>query len=109
MVGLALAIFFLLLIALSEHLDFALAYGVSSVSCVALIGAYMAAALGSPARGALLATALGVLYAVLYGVLLSEDNALLMGTLLLFAALGTTMLATRRFDWYGITEVATEN
>ena len=37
---------------------------------------------------------------VLYGVLLSEDNALLMGSLLLFLALGTVMLATRRLDWY---------
>ena len=40
------------------------------------------------------------LYGVLYGVLLSEDNALLMGSLLLFLALGTTMLATRRLNWY---------
>jgi len=39
---------------------------------------------------------------VLYGVLLSEDNALLMGSILLFLALATTMLATRRLNWYQI-------
>ena len=39
---------------------------------------------------------------MLYGVLLSEDNSLLMGSVLLFLALATTMLATRKLDWYGL-------
>lgn len=100
LVGLALAIFFLLLIALSEHLPFALAYAVSAAGCVGLIGAYLSGALGSVRRGIGFGAGIAALYGVLYGVLLSEDNALLMGALLLFAALGTTMLATRRIDWY---------
>ncbi len=108
LVGLALAIFFLLLIALSEHLSFALAYGISAISCIGLIGAYLAGALGSRWRGAAFGAGIAALYGVLYGVLLSEDNALLMGTLLLFAALGTTMLASRRIDWYRIGGIATE-
>ncbi|HET6718313.1 MAG TPA: cell envelope integrity protein CreD [Rhodocyclaceae bacterium] len=102
LVGLALAMFFLLLIALSEHVDFLLAYGVSAAACVALIGAYLAGALGSRLRGAAFGAGIAALYGVLYGVLLSEDNALLMGTLLLFLALGATMLSTRRLDWYRI-------
>jgi inner membrane protein len=100
LVGLALAIFFLLLIALSEHLPFAVAYGASSLACIALIGAYLAGALGGARRGMAFAGGLTGLYGVLYGVLLSEDNALLMGALLLFIALGATMLATRRLDWH---------
>lgn len=103
LVGLALAIFFLLLIALSEHLSFALAYGLSSFACIALIGFYLAGALGGMRRGLAFAGGLTGLYGVLYGVLLSEDNALLMGALLLFAALGATMLATRRLDWHNLT------
>lgn len=102
LVGLALAIFFLLLIALSEHLSFALAYGISAAACVPLIATYLAGALGSRLRGAAFGAGIAALYGVLYGVLLSEDNALLMGALLLFAALGASMLATRRIDWYGI-------
>lgn len=104
LVGLALATFFLLLIALSEHMSFALAYGTAATACVALIGAYLAGALGSRRRGLAGAAGVGALYAVLYGVLLSEDNALLMGTLLIFAALGATMLATRTIDWYRLGE-----
>lgn len=100
LVGLALAIFFLLLIALSEHLNFMIAYGVSATACVTLIGVYLAGVLGSLWRGMAFGAGIAALYGVLYGVLLSEDNALLMGAVLLFAALGATMLATRRIDWY---------
>ena len=100
LVGLALAIFFLLLIALSEHLSFALAYGLSAAACIALIAFYLAGALGGMRQGFAFGAGLTGLYGVLYGVLLSEDNSLLMGSLLLFLALGATMLATRRVDWY---------
>lgn len=100
LVGLALAVFFLLLVALSEHLAFGLAYALSAAACVALIGSYLAGALGSARRGAAYGGGIAALYGVLYGVLLSEDNALLMGALLLFAALAASMLATRRIDWY---------
>lgn len=100
LVGLALAIFFLLLIALSEHVSFVLAYGLSAAACIGLIAFYLAGALGGARQGFAFGAGLTGLYGVLYGVLLSEDNSLLMGSLLLFLALGATMLATRRVDWY---------
>lgn len=100
LVGLALAVFFLLLIALSEHLPFVAAYAIAATACIALIGTYLAGALGDRRQGVAFAAALAGLYGVLYGVLLSEDNSLLMGSVLLFAALGAIMLATRRLDWY---------
>lgn len=102
LVGLALAIFFLLLIAFSEHMAFTAAYGIAAGACIGLITWYLAGALGSWRRGAAFGAGLTGLYGVLYGVLLSEDNALLMGSLLLFIALGIVMLATRRLDWYGL-------
>lgn len=100
LVGLALAIFFLLLIALSEHTPFIAAYAASASACVALISAYLSGALGSRLRGIIFGSGIAILYGVLYGVLVSEDNALLMGTLILFVALGAVMIATRHFDWY---------
>lgn len=104
LVGLALAVFFLLVIALSEHLSFALAYLVSSVACVGLIGAYLAGVLDSRAGGSAFAAGLAGLYGVLYVVLLSEDNALLMGSVVIFIALGTVMLTTRRLNWHSLAE-----
>lgn len=100
LVGLALAIFFLLLLSLSEHLSFWLAYLLSSLACIGLIATYLSAALRSRARAAGFAAMLATLYGALYGLLVSEDNALVLGSLLLFAILAVAMLATRRIDWY---------
>ena len=102
LVGLALALFFLLLLSLSEHIAFGLAYGVATLACVSLIGYYLIAVLGSIKRGAGFALLLVVLFATLYGLLMSEDAALLMGSLLLFALLALTMVLTRRLDWYAL-------
>lgn len=100
LVGLAIAIFFLLLVSLGEHLRFGWAYLIASVACIGLIGFYLAAALGNVWRGGAFAAMLATLYAALYGLLLSEDNALLLGSALLFAVLATIMTVTRRVDWY---------
>jgi inner membrane protein len=99
LVGLALAMFFLLLLSLSEHIGFGPAYGLAALACIALIAAYLAGVLDSRRHGALVCAALATLYGLLYGLLQSEDYALLMGSLALFAGLAALMLATRRLDW----------
>ncbi|WP_251259287.1 inner membrane CreD family protein, partial [Enterobacter hormaechei] len=78
------AIFFLLLISLSEHIAFWKAYLVSAVACIGLQAVYLANVLGHWKRGLGFAALLTVLYGALYGLLVSENNALLMGSLLLF-------------------------
>jgi len=100
LVGLALAMFFLLLVSLSEHMRFVLAYLAASSACVILIGYYLTRVLASRRRAAIFSAQLAVLYAVLYALLLSEDNALLLGSLLLFAVLAAVMALTRQVDWY---------
>ena len=100
--GIALAIFFLLLISLSEHLGFAPAYAIAAGSCVALIGYYAGHVLKDMRRGAVFGLALAALYGLLYVVLRLEDHALLMGSLLVFACVAAAMVATRRLDWYAI-------
>jgi inner membrane protein len=102
LVGLALAIFFLLLLSLSEHIAFAWAYLSAAVACVGLIGFYLGNVLRSRARGLGFAAMLGLLYAALYGLLVSEDNALVLGAGLLFAILAAIMVATRKVDWYQV-------
>lgn len=102
LVGFALAFFYLLLLSLSEHLGFALAYLLSAGACVLLIGFYVCYVLRSFARGLGFSAGLTALYAALYGVLSTEDYALLMGSLLLFSVLGTVMFLTRKLDWYGV-------
>ncbi|HJR72641.1 MAG TPA: cell envelope integrity protein CreD [Luteimonas sp.] len=100
LVGLALAIFFLLLLGLSEHIPFWQAYLASAAACIGLQGFYLSHVLRSRLRGLGFAAMLTLLYGVLYGLLISEDNALLMGSVLLFAILAGIMWATRKVDWY---------
>lgn len=102
LVGMALALFYLLLLSLAEHLPFALAYGLSATACVGLIGFYVSFVLHSVRRGLGFAALLAALYAMLYGLLSAEDYSLLMGSLLVFAVLGSVMVLTRKLDWYGI-------
>ncbi len=104
LVGSALTLFYLLLIALSEHIAFAGAYGIAAVACVGLIGFYVSAVLQSWLRALAVTGLLAILYAMLYFILQSEDNALLMGALLLFAVLSLVMVVTRKVDWYAIGE-----
>ena len=104
LVGLALAMFFLLLIALSEHFTFLLAYLISAAACIGLICTYLAGVLGGRRPALAFGAGFTGLYGVLYGVLQSEDNSLLMGSLLLFIALGAIMLSTRRLNWYRLGE-----
>ncbi|MFD0738690.1 cell envelope integrity protein CreD [Lysobacter koreensis] len=102
LVGLSLAIFFLLLVSLSEHIEFAWAYLAASIACIGLLGFYLSAVLRSVVRGVGFAAMLATLYGALYGLLVSEDNALVMGAGLLFFILATLMLVTRKVDWYAI-------
>ncbi|MEJ1096513.1 MULTISPECIES: cell envelope integrity protein CreD [unclassified Pseudoxanthomonas] len=102
LVGLALAIFFLLLLSLSEHIDFWKAYLISAVACIGLQFVYLSGVLKSWLRAAGFATMLTALYGVLYGLLVSEDNALLMGSLMLFGILAVIMWVTRKVDWYDL-------
>ncbi|HEY7643183.1 MAG TPA: cell envelope integrity protein CreD [Steroidobacteraceae bacterium] len=100
LIGLALSVFYLLLIALSEHISFAAAYLTAAVALVLLIGVYIAGALRSSMRGGVAGVAMSGVYALLYALVLSEDYALLLGAIVLFVALAAVMLVTRRIDWY---------
>lgn len=100
LVGMAIAIFFLLLVSLSEHIAFGLSYLLAAAACIGLIGIYLSAVLRGGLRGLGFAAMLGALYAALYGLLLSEDNALVLGSGLLFAILAAIMIVTRKVDWY---------
>nr|WP_295773331.1 cell envelope integrity protein CreD [Rhodoferax sp.] len=102
LVGLAQALFFLLLTSLSEHIAFSIAYLAAATACITLIGIYLAAILRGWRRGFGFSFALATLYAALFGILRSEQSALLLGSLLLFFALAGLMLGTRRIDWYGL-------
>jgi inner membrane protein len=99
LVGLALATFYLLLLALSEHAGFAASYAIAAAALVTLITTYLAGATTKRKTAVLIGAALAASYAALYVILLSADYALLFGSVLLFLILASLMLATRRLNW----------
>ncbi|WP_028885615.1 cell envelope integrity protein CreD [Teredinibacter turnerae] len=99
LVGVTLAIFYLLLLALAEHIPFYAAYTIAAGSCCLLLLEYLSAMLGRR-RAAIFCGCLVVLYAKLYVILQMEDFALLMGSLLMFALLALLMITTRNIRWH---------
>jgi inner membrane protein len=97
--GLALAVFFLLLIALSEHIAFHYAYLSAASACLPLIAFYLRHPLGTFLRATLLTSVLAALYGALFVILKSEDHALLLGSGLVFFVLALAMILTRKLDW----------
>ncbi|MFJ5382084.1 inner membrane CreD family protein, partial [Cupriavidus sp. CER94] len=71
-------------------------------ACIGLLGFYLTFVLRSWQRGAGFAGLLTALYGALYGLLVSEDNALVLGSLLLFVILAGIMAITRKVDWYSV-------
>ncbi|MEO6255379.1 MAG: cell envelope integrity protein CreD [Sphingomicrobium sp.] len=101
LMGAAIILFFVLLLAFAEVIGFTAAYVVASAAIAGLNTAYSAAVLGSWKRGYVIGGLLIGLYAVLYILLGLEAFSLLIGSVLLFVALAGVMYATRRIDWSG--------
>jgi len=104
LIGSALAVFFLLLIALAEHTSFAQAYLVAAVACIGLLTLYLRHPLGTRPRTIAFLALFVALYGTLYVLLLSEDHALLMGALLVFGVLAMVMMLTRKLDWSALSQ-----
>ena len=102
LVGFAMCLFYLILLAASEQVGFALAYAVGTSATIALVAGYATKVLRSRRRGSVMGALLAGLYGYLYVLLQLEDYALLLGTVGLFAVLATVMWVTRDLDWYAV-------
>ncbi len=98
--GAAMCLFYLLELALAEHLGFAAAYGAAAALVVGLVFFYASSVLGSQRRAVAVTGIAAGLYAYLYALLRIEDYALLAGAIGLFVILAAVMYATRNVDWH---------
>ncbi|MGP1352078.1 MAG: cell envelope integrity protein CreD [Parasphingopyxis sp.] len=99
LLGAALVLFFVMLLAFAEIIGFAWAYVVAAAAIVGLNTAYSAAVLGSWRRAGMMGALMIGLYAAIYALLNLESLSLLIGSLMLFAALAAVMYLTRNIDW----------
>lgn len=100
LVGISLILFYTLLVAISEHSNFNLAYGISTLGIVAMISLYSISIFKKAKVVLLLTLILGGIYGFLFVTLQMADYALLMGSIGLSLILGGTMYFTRNINWY---------
>ena len=100
LVGLALVIFYILLLALSEQMPFNAAYGLSALVIVGLITAYAAGTFRHRRLTLITAGVLTLVYSFLFVVLQLQDYALLVGSLGLVMVLAVVMFLSRNVNWY---------
>ena len=103
LVGMALATFYVVLLALSEQIGFGAAYAIAAAAVALIVGGYATAVLRARRAGWLLGGVVALTYAMLYGLIAAEQYALLVGALVLLATVALLMYLTRRIDWYAYT------
>ncbi len=100
LIGMALTLFYLLLLSFSEHVGFNLAYGIASISTIGLVSWYSKTMLKAGNSVFSLAGILSGLYIYIFVLLQMEDYALLAGSIGLFVILAAVMTISKKMDWY---------
>lgn len=101
LLGATQVVFYLLVLAFSEHIGFGQAFFMTAGATVILSGWYAATVFHSKIRGLIAFAAFSGAYGLIYLLMKSEDYALLIGSVTAFAALAVTMVVTRNLNWYG--------
>jgi inner membrane protein len=102
LIGMALVIFYILLLSISEYIQFPVAYLIASSATVLLLSWYTSSIFKKLKVVVVFASLISVLYLFIYVLIQMQDNALLFGSIGLFALLAAAMYLSRKIDWYGI-------
>ena len=98
--GAAMAVFYLVLLALSEYLSFPASFAVAAGLLLLIVTPYTGVVLGRRRHGLLVGMMMGMTYGLLYVLVSAQHAALLLGSLALLAAIASLMYLTRKIDWY---------
>lgn len=101
LVGMALCIFYTLLLSISEYINFNWAYLIAASATIILIFFYTKSAFGKWITAFITAIILGGLYSFIFILIQLQDGALLFGSIGLFILLAVIMFYSRKIDWYG--------
>jgi inner membrane protein len=102
LVGIAIIVFYTLLLSISEHIKFNLAYIIASILTISLVSLYTISILKSKQIGLLIFGILLIMYSFIFTIIQLEDYALLIGSLGMFTILCIVMYYSRKIDWYNI-------
>ncbi|MBL1280352.1 MAG: cell envelope integrity protein CreD [Fluviicola sp.] len=104
LVGIALILFYVLMLAFSEQMYFDTAYILAAIMTILLIFMYCRSILKSWGLAAMTASILTILYGFIFIIIQMQDYALLFGSLGIFLILAVTMYFSRRVDWFSLKE-----
>jgi len=102
LVGIALVVFYTLLLSISEHLNYNMAFLISAILTLLLIVGYVKAILKSTQLTFLIGGILTILYAFIFVIIQLQDYALLIGSIGIFLILALVMYFSRKIDWYNL-------
>ena len=105
LVGIALILFYSLLLSISEQINFTIAYLIAGIATIGLITAYTYSIFKNKMQTGILTVILCLLYTFLFVILQLEDVALLIGSIGLFIILGIIMFTSGKINWYKQEEV----
>jgi inner membrane protein len=98
--GIGNAVFYLLLLSLSEQLPFYTAYLIAALAVSVMMTLYSRSLLPSWSKSWYMGLTVSISYVLLYAVLNAESYALLIGSVGTFVVLALVMFLTRKLDWY---------
>ena len=101
LIGLAQAIFYLLLLAFAERIGFVPAFAIASALTILVTAGYAGAVFGGRSYIWKAGSVFGIVYGLLFVLMRLENFALMVGALASFTAIAATMYLTRDVDWYG--------
>src|SRR3989339_596146 len=104
LIGLALSLFYVLLLSIAEHLGFDLAYWISVVATLGLIMFYSKSVFAAWRPAMIESLILFFIYSFIFVILQLKDYALLVGSVGLFVILAVVMYVSRKIDWYNLSE-----
>lgn len=109
LIGVAIIVFYTLLLSFSEQIGFSKAYGIAAAGTIALISIYASAILKSKKLMFILIAILLTLYTFIFVIIQMADSSLLFGSIGLFIFVATIMLVSRKVDWYQLNQLKDEN
>lgn len=102
LVGVALLVFYTLLLSISEYINYNWAFLISAIATLLLIAGYVLAILKSRKLTFFIVGLLGILYLFIFVIIQLQDYALLVGSIGLFTILAAVMYFSRKIDWYSL-------
>lgn len=100
LVGVALSVYYTLLLSISEHVGYNIAYAISSVATIVLLAMYSMTFFRSKALVAMFSAVMAFFYLFIFVIIQAEDFSLLIGSIGLFAIIAVVMYFSRNINWY---------